>query len=881
MAAGSTLLAATAAVVAVPTATQANGTATAPGAPTGVQVEVVDGIARVRWSPPASDGGSAIQHYTVSVPGGCPVTVGSSATEAVLRGLPNSSSVTVSVTAINAAGISAAGSASAAAGPVGYRIVAADGGVFAYGSRFLGSAVGALVAPAVDAVETANGTGYWVVARDGAVYAYGDASYLGGPNAMRLNQPVVSISRTVDSAGYVLASRDGGVFAYGTARFAGSAASLPLQAPIAAIAAHPAGTGYWLAASDGGVFAYGTAGFSGNARGVATAPIVDIEATATGKGYWLLASDGAVYAFGDATYHGGANTYAPSSPAVSITSSGSDRGYAVVTRSGAVYAFGDATYAGGADAQVSSPVVAITNVRPASTTTLQLLQLSDFHGQLDPNSNIGGAGVISTLWKADRAAVPATFTVNSGDNIGAAPPLSSFFDEIPTLQAMNLMGFEVNGFGNHEFDKPLTDLRAQLAVTTAPWVLANHTNVATELPGVKPYVIIEKSGVKVAFVGINTPETPDLVFPGNLGTMAITDPTAALSAAAAAARAEGAHVVVALSHLGFSGRTNGIPGGPLLTLASTSAGVDVFYGGHTHQNFSGMVNGAAVLQTVNAGGTYTRTALCVDAASKQVIGVAGEHVTPRTAGVTPDPAIVSMLAPYRTQLTAVLDTPIGVANATFPRGVVAVPGQSANERRVEAALGNLITDAVRARYGTQLAVMNGGGIRASLPSSYRPANTALRRDAAPYVVGPPYDIVLGDIQAVLPFGNLVVTRTVTGAQLWDALENAVRNVDASSDGRFLQVSGFRFTWDKALPAGARVVSVELNDATPIPDSAAAVYTLASNDFINGGGDGFTMFADGQGATREPLLEVVADYVAGLGAPLVPSTGGRITALNLP
>lgn len=882
----------------------AQSTVQLPSAPTNVSATIVDGVATVTWTP-ATTGGAPLQGYTVLPSAGCPVQVPATATSATVTGLPATGTVTFQVAASTSAGFSPYSAASAAVATSargdGYRLVAADGGVFNFGTgSFRGAPTDIISSAAVDGVETPSGNGYWVVARDGAVYAYGGARYFGGANTLPLNAPIVGVSRTGDGLGYVLAASDGGVFAYGSARFVGSAGSIRLNSPVVAVAATPSGSGYLLAAADGGVFAYGDAQFRGSAVGLATAPVVDIEMTQTGRGYWILAADGAVYAYGDARFLGAPNTVAMSGRAEGITASGTDRGYLVVTDEGAVYAYGDARFVGGANgSRLAAPVVAITATKPAADpAVLQFLQLSDFHGQVEVNGSVGGAGVLSTLWQQERARIPATFTMNSGDNYGAAPAISSFFNEIPTVRAMNIMRFDVNGFGNHEFDKSLSDLNAQLAESEAPWVLANHTNVAANIAGwgpsnrnpIRPYEIVEKGGVRVAFVGVNTPETPGLVSPGSLGTMTVTDPAAAVNRYAAEARAAGADVVVVLAHFGTNAAnlTAGsniptTPGGALPDLARTTSGVDLYYGGHTHLDFQATVNGRLVQQTTNGSGRYTRTRMCVDPTTRGVAGVAGQSVVPTATGVTPDPAVNAMLQPFRTQLQAILDPVIGTATALLERGntvtVTNPAGGTATpavERAREVAVGNLVADAMRVTYGTQVAIMNGGGLRSPLPSSYAPANTALRRQTAaggPFQQGPPFDIVLGDIYTLLPFGNIVVTKSVTGSTLWAALENGVSRWPAS-DGRFPQVSGMRYTFDPRLPAGSRITSLELNTGggfTSIPKDGT-LYTLAINDFMNQGGDGYTVFDDGTGISRDSLAAVTAAYVSGpLGGTINPST----------
>ncbi len=504
---------------------------------------------------------------------------------------------------------------------------------------------------------------------------------------------------------------------------------------------------------------------------------------------------------------------------------------------------------------------------------IQLLTVSDWHAQLDPLSvtgigNVGGAAVLSAYWQADRAANPNTLTLTAGDAYGASPPLSGLFNEEPAVLAMNLMGFDADTFGNHNFDKGIAHLQQMINLAEFPYVLANLKNVEGNLTGVvEPFKIFDVGGVKVAVIGIIDPDAPTLVFPGNFGTIEISDPISAANKARAAARQAGAKVFVAITHLGVTSfdPVTGAPSGPLIDFANNVGGFDIIFGDHTDFEFVGLINNAVVVENRSKGRTYARTRLLVDPRNGRVANRSVEFITPVSSAVTPDPAIVALLAPYRTQLAAAFDRVIGVAADLFPRG-------SNIERLGEVAIGNLVTDAMRLRYGTQLALTNGGGLRAPLPSSYLPMDTTLRRTTPGYAAGPPYDLVVGDVFSVLPFGNVVVTRNVTGAQLYAALENGISALPAAN-GRFAQISGFRFTFDSSKPPGSRVVSVTMNDGTPIlPDGT--IYTLALNDFLNAGGDGYTMFVDGQGVTREVLADIVGAYIESLGT-ITPVIEGRI------
>lgn len=506
--------------------------------------------------------------------------------------------------------------------------------------------------------------------------------------------------------------------------------------------------------------------------------------------------------------------------------------------------------------------------RPEAPVTLQILSVSDWHAQLDPISGVGGAAVLSSYFTADRTANPNTITLTSGDAFGASPPLSGRFDEEPAVRAMNLMGFDADTFGNHNFDRGVAHLQRMIDLAEFPYVSANLKNVDDELNGVSPFTIIERGGVKIGVIGITNPEAPTLVFPGSFGTIVPTDPIPAANKAKAAAKRAGAQVLVAITHLGVSGFVDGQPVGPLIDFANNIGGFDVILGDHTDIQYTGVHNNALVVENRSKGLTYALTTLSIDARNGHVLDEGVQFVTPTESAVTPDPAIVAMLAPYRAALAAQFDGVIGVATGVFPRG-------GNIERLREVAIGNLITDAMRLRYGTQVALTNGGGIRAPLPSSYLPANHALRRTTPGYAAGPPYDLVIGDAFTVLPFGNAVLTRTVSGAQLLAALELSVSSIPAAN-GRFLQISGFDLVYDSRNPAGYRVVSATLDGGAAIVPGGT--YTVAMPDFMNAGGDGYTMFVDGQSAaTRDLLADVLIGQIAAA-TPVTPVVEGRIRNL---
>jgi hypothetical protein len=245
--------------------------------------------------------------------------------------------------------------------PSGYRLVAADGGVFAFGRAGYHGSTGdrVLNRPIVAGAPTRSGEGYWMAASDGGVFAFGDAAFLGSTGDRALNRPIVGMAATPTGRGYWLVASDGGVFAFGDAAFLGSTGGRVLNRPIVGMAATPTGRGYWLTASDGGVFAFGDATYFGSTGGMALgAPITTMMATPWGDGYWLVGADGGVFSFGRAPFFGSTGALRLRAPIVAATASPTGGGYWFTASDGGVFAFGDAPFHGSTgDRTLNSPVV--------------------------------------------------------------------------------------------------------------------------------------------------------------------------------------------------------------------------------------------------------------------------------------------------------------------------------------------------------------------------------------------------------------------------------------------------------------------------------------------------------------------------------------------
>jgi len=466
--------------------------------------------------------------------------------------------------------------------------------------------------------------------------------------------------------------------------------------------------------------------------------------------------------------------------------------------------------------------------------------------------------------------------LSSGDNIGAAPPISASFEELPTIETLNLAKLDVSVFGNHEHDRNLDHLNKVIGQSDFQWVVSNYNpdSLAALKSGTKQaknYIIIDRGGVKIGIVGANTPETIEQVFPGNLDykdaagakkTIDISPSIAGVNSAIKEAKAAGAEIVIALLHQGWLENADGTAKGQLNVLASQLKGAVAVFGGHSHQTFASVIPGSVRVepvvlgQTRNSGVEYTRTQICLRAG--KVVGQSIQHVLKAASATintgvvstvtTQDATAAAMVAKYKTQLTSSLDVKIGKVSASFPRG-----GTPAVERSGETPMGNYIADLMRTKYKTDFAIQNGGGIRSAFPApTYIPADTTLVRTGAG-----PLDVTLGDAFTVFPFGNQVATTVVTGANLWKALENGVGGA-YPGDGRFPQISGFKFTFDASKPVGSRVVSVTTLDGTAIAKDSKE-YSLTTLDFLIYGGDGYlNVFSPAQAKVKGALLDIFVD-----------------------
>jgi 2',3'-cyclic-nucleotide 2'-phosphodiesterase (5'-nucleotidase family)/predicted AlkP superfamily phosphohydrolase/phosphomutase len=537
----------------------------------------------------------------------------------------------------------------------------------------------------------------------------------------------------------------------------------------------------------------------------------------------------------------------------------------------------------------------LTNLtsNPGLYRVATILQISDYHGQLvplseaadtlsgggasNPTFSLGGAAFLKPWFDWYRAEAPdGSITVAGGDSIGATPPISSFFADAPTIELMNLMGFTSDGVGNHNFDAGyLHFLNDIIPAADFPYLTANIVQTGSVTPGWKPSEVFNFNGFKLGVIGFSNSDLTTLIFPGNLGPFEVTPAAAAINAEAMKLKAAKVDAIIAVGHEGATAGTFNDPTGPLMTIADSIVGVDAALGDHTDfQTIDHRSNGVLVAENRSKGIRFTRVQLVVDASSKAVVYKTADWHKPWTIGVTPDGAIQARINELQAQLAPILGTVIGSSTRFIPRTDAC--GNTAG-RTCESLVGNVTTDAMRAAYagiGVDFAMTNAGGLRTDLtcPTTDNPS------DFCPAYTPPPYLITRGQVLSVLPFGNVVVTLTINGAELKAMLENGVSSMPAAN-GRFAQVSGLCFSYDIAAPAGSRVTGAvrQALDGTctgsAIDLTSASTYKIAENDFMASGGDGYANFASRM-TTQEIMDEVLADYITA-NSPISPVIG-RIT-----
>ena len=522
---------------------------------------------------------------------------------------------------------------------------------------------------------------------------------------------------------------------------------------------------------------------------------------------------------------------------------------------------------------------------------MQILAVNDFHGNLQPPSgssgrigtiNAGGAEYLATHINNLRALNPNTVVVSAGDMIGASPLLSALFHDEPTIEAFNQIGLDFNAVGNHEFDEGAAELLRMaeggchpvdgcldgddFAGANFQYLAANvvrQDNGKTLFPA---YKMRSFAGAKIAFIGMTLEGTPSIVTPSGVAGLDFLDEADTVNALVPYLKSKGIETIVVLIHEGgaqvspapYNGCV-GISGAIVDIVNRFDPEVDVVISGHTHNAYNCMINNMLVTSAASFGRIVTDVDLTIDRATGEVVSMSANNNIV-TRDVAKDSFITTLIAKYNAIAAPLANRVIGSITVTITR---------TNNAAGESALGDVIADGqlyatAPVGYGEAVvAFMNPGGIRADLTYA---SSSAGEGDG---------NVTYGEMFTVQPFGNSLVTMTLTGAQIKAVLEQQWGGAQPAA-GRILQVSnGFTYSWSLSAPVGSKVSNIMLNG---VPLDMAASYRVTVNSFLADGGDNFTALIQGTnrlgGAVDTDALEAYFKAFS----PVAPGPQNRITTV---
>ena len=518
---------------------------------------------------------------------------------------------------------------------------------------------------------------------------------------------------------------------------------------------------------------------------------------------------------------------------------------------------------------------------PRGPVEVQILAINDFHGNLetpegtipvtqadgtDVVSRVGGAAQLAGTLASLRSGHKNTITVAAGDLIGASPLASAWFLDEPTIDALNLAGLELAAVGNHEFDKGSSELlRMQKGgcerfTTRKPCQLepfkgARFTYLAANVQRADgstlfPATAVRSYGpIRVGFIGMTLKDTGILASPAGVAGLSFTDEAATANALVPSLKAEGADTVVLLIHQGGKApkayQTSSCEGlaGPILDIIDRlDPAIRTVVSGHTHQAYACTLDRGGAARLLTSGGKYgfmaTDIRLTFDPSTHGILASTAQNV-PAPADGASDPQVASLTARYVKAAAPVAERVIGRLAGPAPR----------SETEDESPAAALVADAELAvarlpdKGRAQIAFTNATGVRTGLfPKS----------DGS---------VTFGQVFQMQPFGNNLVTKSYTGAQLKAALEQQFKTVDGKGRVTSLLIpsAGFRFRYDLARPDGDRITLMEL-DGKPI--DPAASYRVTVNNFLASGGDGFSALSAGSDAADGGLdLDAMEAWLA--------------------
>ncbi len=549
----------------------------------------------------------------------------------------------------------------------------------------------------------------------------------------------------------------------------------------------------------------------------------------------------------------------------------------------------------------------------APPVEVKLIAFNDFHGNLKTPSlripvpdksqstgfrfeSAGGVEQFSALVQSLRNSNPNHAVVSAGDMVGATPLLSAFFSDEPTIEAMNLVGVDFHGVGNHEFDYGIKHLkrlqaggcklnektglpdcegRAPFAGAKFQFLAANVLETSTAKTLFPAYAIREFEGIKVAFVGMTLRGTAALVRPGGSAGVEFRDEVATVNALVPEIRRQGIEAIVVLIHeggvqMGGISECVDFKGEFKALVEAFDPAIDVVVSAHTHRYYVCEFGQKLVTSAGSYGTLVTEIDLQLDRKSHDVVRKSARNVV-----VKPD-------GPRDPRLTDLVDRYTALAKPLETRVVARLTRELPNVSNAagESLMGNLIADAQANAFGltaAQAQELRLSPAQSGSDGSLRPIafnNPGSVR--SPLIPAADGSVTYGDLFKVQPFQNDLIAMVLTGAQLKALLEQQF----AGARPQVMGVSkGFSYAWDPARPAGDRVIleSIRVNG---FPMVMTDRYRIVANSFIAAGSDGFGKFTEGTDRRAGPLdLEALVNYLTAQSPYSPPPLGERVTRIN--
>ena len=526
---------------------------------------------------------------------------------------------------------------------------------------------------------------------------------------------------------------------------------------------------------------------------------------------------------------------------------------------------------------LAASIIVLSSGSAFADYELNILHINDLHSRIESinkfdstcsaeeeskNECFGGVARLKAAIDAERQKLAGknVLLLNAGDNFQGSLFYTTY-KGAAEAEFLNLMKFDAMTVGNHEFDDSEDGLATFLDKVQFPVVTANVAAGASSKIGdrIKPYIVLDKGGQKIGIVGAVANDTPELSSPGP--NVLIGNDVADITAAVAELKKQGVDKIIALTHVGYPRD---------LAAIAKIPDVDVVVGGHSHSFLSSTdpkAEGPYPTMVDNPGG-YKVPVVQAGSYSKYLGDL---KVVFDDAGIVKEAsgapiAIDSTIKPDEAVLARIkeLSAPIeALKSKIVAESAGPIDGSREKCRSAECEMGDLVADALLDRtksQGMTIAITNGGGLRSSI-------------DAGP--------VSMGEVLSVLPFQNTVATFQLKGSDLLAALENGLSQIEEGA-GRFPQVSGMKYSFDRSKPAGSRIVSVEVKEGDAfVPLDPEKTYGIVSNNYMRAGGDGYAVFAKSAVNPYDfgPNLElVVADYLAAH-RPYKPATDGRITEVK--